>query len=511
MNTKLKTILSIVLSVLLLAALAIVMIAIAKLDMLPGAYLAVLVALFAFVWLAVTLLLVWPSKKVRKTRAIIACILTVVLIAGCAGLTNVIGKFYETMNSITNTTIISTEYSIYVMADTGVKDLNGLAGATFGISYVAGDTTLNKALAALEKELGSSVKTTAYATVPELVNALYFGEVNAIIMDSAYVSLLEEFEIYADFHNRTRDLYQITVEEEVVIPTTPPTQDPTEPPSGNGAEPKPDKNVVDPFVMYISGSDTRNPTLSRSRSDVNILVVVNPQTKQILLLNTPRDYFVPNPAGNGVLDKLTHCGIYGINCSIQALSDLYDVSIDSYAQLNFTGFKTLIDAIGGITVYSDLAFSSAGYNFHVGLNEMNGDAALAFARARYGLPGGDNARGKNQMKVISAVIDKMTSSGALISNYSEIMNSLQGMFQTNFQMEQIAQLVKMQLSDMSSWNVQSYAVTGSGSSKITYSMPGQYVYVMVPHEKTVAYGSQLIDRVLSGEQLTPEDMIVPAN
>ena len=506
MNAKLKTILSIVISLLLFAAEGILLFAISKLKMLPTEYFLILAALLLVIWVAITLLLVLPGKKSRKIRAIIACILSVVIIGGCAGLTNIVGQLYKTMNSITNTTITTTEYTVYVKAENSANTLNDTQNYTYGICYIAGDETLDKALASLNEEIGISVSIKTYASIPELVNALYFGEVEAIIMDSGYVSLLEDFELYADFHNRVKAVHTISVIEEVETPTEPSTQPPTE----DGSNKSEDEDVtIAPFVLYISGSDTRSAVLTRSRSDVNILAVINPQTRQILLVNTPRDYFVANPAGNGGLDKLTHCGIYGINCSVNALSDLYDTPIDSYAQINFTGFKTLIDAIGGITIYSDIAFTSQKYSYVVGLNEMDGEKALNFARTRYGLPGGDNTRGKNQMKVINAVIDKMTTTTALITNYSEIMASLQGMFQTNLKPELISDLVKMQLSDMSAWNVQSFAVTGKGSSKITYSMPGQYVYVMIPNEKSVEHASNLIDKVLAGEVLTPFDMNLP--
>ncbi len=503
MNSKLKTILSIFISFLLFAAEGVLLFAVSKLKMLPIEYFLILVALLFVVWTGITLLLVLPGKKSKKIRAIIACILAVLMIAGCAGLTNIVGQLYKTMNSITNTTITTTEYTVYVKAENSANTLSDTKNYTYGICYIAGDETLDKALASLNEEIGISVSYKTYASIPELVNALYFGEVDAIIMDSGYVSLLEDFELYADFHNRVKTVHTISVIEEVEKPTEPPTQPPTE----NGGEDE-DEEIA-PFVLYISGSDTRSAVLTRSRSDVNILAVVNPKNKQILLINTPRDYFVPNPAGKGGLDKLTHCGIYGINCSVNALSDLFDTPIDYYAQINFTGFRTLIDAIGGITIYSDIAFTSQQYSYVVGLNEMDGAKALNYARTRYGLPGGDNTRGKNQMKVINAVIDKMTSTTALITNYSEIMASLQGMFQTNLTPELISNLVKMQLSDMSAWNVQSFAVTGKGSSQITYSMPGQYVYVMIPNEATVAYASVLIDRVLAGEVLSASDMSMP--
>jgi anionic cell wall polymer biosynthesis LytR-Cps2A-Psr (LCP) family protein len=169
---------------------------------------------------------------------------------------------------------------------------------------------------------------------------------------------LEETEIYADFSTRTKSIHNISVEETVTIPTQPSTE-----PSTNTNDGSETAENIEPFILYISGLDTRKPTLSKSRSDVNILVAVNPQTKQILLINTPRGFYIPNPAGNGALDKLTHCGNFGINCSVQALSDFYNITIDHYAQINFTGFKTLVDAIGGITVYSDMEFSGDYFSF----------------------------------------------------------------------------------------------------------------------------------------------------
>lgn len=503
-KAHLRTILSVFLTVLLLVAETIAFLTIKKLNMLPDVYLVAAAVVLVLGWILCALLLIWPSKKKRYARRIIAIVLTVAIIAGCAVVTNVVGKLYNTMHSITKPNTDTVSISVYVMANDPAKTIQDAAGYSFGISYSAGDDSLNEALGSLQKELGT-VETVVYNSVPEMVNALYSGEVNAVLMDSAYVSLLEDIEVYADFDVKTKVLHEIMIEQLIVDPTVPETSNPDD---DTQKEP-----AMKPFVVYLSGSDTRNPTLKRSRSDVNIIIVVNPETKQILMVNTPRDYFVANPAGNGVLDKLTHCGIYGIDCSVTALSDLYDVDIDYYAQINFYGFQTLIDSIGGITVYNDVAFTSlsGAYYFPVGPIEMDGSQALTFARQRHGLPGGDNARGKNQMKVISAVIEKMTSGTTIISNYSEILSSLGGMFQTDFSMDQISQLVKMQLTDMASWNIQSFAVTGSGSSKITYSIPGQYVYVMIPHEKTVAHASNLIDRVIAGETLTSSDMTVPAN
>lgn len=490
-------------SLLVIAAIAIALFSIGKLDILPNKYFLILIIALLLIWSIPTLLLVLPGKKGHKVKAIIAFVLSFSMICGCACLTYASGQLFKTMQAITNTTIVTTEYGVYVRTDDAAQKLEDVKDYTIGICYISGDESLNKALASLEEELGYALNTVTYPNVPELVNALYLGKINAIILDSGYVSFFEDFEHYADFPNRTKCVHYLSVTEEIVTPTEPPT----EPPTNIGDDS--DKNDIEPFVLYISGSDTRKPTLSKSRSDVNILAVVNPQTKQILLVNTPRGFYIPNPAGNGALDKLTHCGNFGINCSIQALSDFYSISIDHYAQINFTGFKTLIDAIGGINVYSDMAFSGENFSYNIGLNEMDGEKALEFARTRKGIPGGDNTRGKNQMKVITAVVDKLSSTGTLIGNYSEILASLEGMFQTDMPMELISGLVKMQLSDMSAWDVQSYAVTGKSTSAITFSMPGQYLSVKIPDTETIEHATNLINRVLAGDVLTSADMTLP--
>lgn len=504
-NKKLKLILSIFLSFLLLVAESITFFAVYKLDMLPGAYLGIVGLLLLVLWAICTLMFLLPSKKQKNGRAVAATILVIIFIAGNAVVTNVVGTLYDTMHSITKPTITTVGMSVYVKADDPAQTLNDAADYPFAVSYVVGSDIANDAITDIQNKLGKNIHTIVYNTVPEMVNALFMGEVKAIIMDSAYVSLLEEFEMYADFHTKTRVIHEVVVEQ-VILP-------PDDPKPSDGPGTNDDDDGMKPFVIYLSGTDARSGSFKRSRSDVNILAVVNPETKQILLVNTPRDYYVPNPAGNGVQDKLTHCGVYGVDCSMKALSGLYDVPISYYAQINFYGFHTLIDVIDGITVYSDIGFNAAGgkYYFPAGQVELDGEKALAFARERHGVPGGDSTRGKNQMKVITAVVNKMTSGTTIISNYTGIMNSLQGMFQTNVAMDTISDLVKMQLEDMSSWNIKSYAVTGKGSSQITFSMPGKPLYVMIPNEASVNHGQNLIDRVMAGETLTGADLAVPAN
>ena len=265
------------------------------------------------------------------------------------------------------------------------------------------------------------------------------------------------------------------------------------------------KITKEPFVVYLSGVDNRGELTEKARSDVNILAVVNPTTKQAALINTPRDYYV-DLAGTDSKDKLTHAGLYGVETSMATLGNLYGVNVDHYIRINFAGFINIIDAIGGVDVYSDQAFTSVGSpgyydptTFAEGWNHLDGKSALAFARERHAFKTGDIQRGINQMKVIDAMAEKLKSP-ALLMSFSKLMDAMSDCFVTSLSQEQISALVRMQLGDLSSWDIQSYSVTGTGGkSSKCYSAKGQSLYVMKPDENSVNEAKALIAAVLGGE------------
>ena len=260
------------------------------------------------------------------------------------------------------------------------------------------------------------------------------------------------------------------------------------------------KNIPDSFVMYLSGIDTYGNVGKRSRSDVNILAVVNTETKKVLLLSTPRDAYVEYLATQGAKDKLTHAGIYGVEASMDALERLYDVGIDYYVKINFTGFIEVVDALGGIEVHSDYDFSVGTLkDYKKGYNKLNGIEALAFARERYSFPEGDYQRAKNQMEVIKAVVKKCASS-SMLANYGPVMDALAGSFETNMLNAQIAALVRMQLSDHAQWEIISYTTEGTNMQAQTYSMPGQELDVIQLSEESIAMAQQLIENVRKKEE-----------
>ena len=265
------------------------------------------------------------------------------------------------------------------------------------------------------------------------------------------------------------------------------------------------KITKEPFVIYLSGVDTRGELTENARSDVNILAVVNPVTKRVALINTPRDYYV-DLAGTDSKDKLTHAGLYGVETSMATLGNLYGINVDHYIRINFSGFINIVDALGGVDVYSDQAFTSVGSpgyydptTFVEGWNHLDGKAALAFARERHAFASGDIQRGINQMKVIDAMLNKIKSP-ALLMGFSKIMDAASDCFVTDFSQEQISALVRMQLSDFAEWDIQSYTVTGSGSTSTKcYSAKGQKLYVMTPDDASVSKAKEMIASVLGGE------------
>jgi len=250
--------------------------------------------------------------------------------------------------------------------------------------------------------------------------------------------------------------------------------------------------------MYISGIDCGGSITRRSRSDVNILACVNVRTGQILLISTPRDYYIPLSISKGIPDKLTHAGIYGIEVSRETVGMLYDVDIDYHFRVNFDGFKDIIDALGGIEVYSQQDFVSDGkYHYKKGMNTVNGEEALMFSRERYHLIEGDRQRGKNQMEVIKGVIKKAASS-ALLKNYTKVMEGIAGSFELNMPYDVFSGLVRNQIDDNPKWNVVSYAVNGTGASRRPYSLSTN-AYVMLPDYDTVAHAKELIKQIKEGE------------
>lgn len=476
-------------TILLTVALTLFMAILIKTKMLPSKLL-LLAGMLFLLFVVCVCLLTWDMRKTGRmvTGSVLTMALLFVLMIGTPYLT----KAVSTLNKLTGVNVEVADVGVYVKNESPIQDLSGLNGKTVGILGILDRDNTDKALQELRNQAGT-LDTTEYIGLSELADGLMEEEVDAILLNNAFLDLLTETEGYEDILDK---IYEIHTQqtETVIEKVEDETKDKWNILDLFGEEEEKEDRV---FTMYISGIDNRGGLIAKSRSDVNILATVNVDTRQVLLVSTPRDYYVPLPISNGQCDKLTHAGIYGVDVSIGTLEMLYGIDIDYYFRVNFSGFERIIDALGGVTVNSDYDFSAGGYYFQKGENHMNGSQALAFARERKSFKEGDRQRGRNQMAVIKAVINKAMSP-AILSGYADIMESVAGSFETSMPYDLIAELVRDMLEKGGSWNIVSYSVNGSGDSRRPYSMSTN-AYVMIPDQETVDTAIEKINQVMNGE------------
>lgn len=377
-----------------------------------------------------------------------------------------------------NSTSNYSEYSmsVVVLKDSEVHNVTQLDSVTGPTD--TDNENIQKLIADIKtsqsKELTVEQSTSYLAAYTSLVS----GEAKAIVLNSVFENIIESE--YPDYASKIRKIYTKNITKEV-------------------AAPKVSKNQS--FNVYVSGIDTYGPISSVSRSDVNILMTVNRDSKKILLTTTPRDSYVPiADGGNNQKDKLTHAGIYGVDSSIHTLENLYGVDINYYVRLNFTSFLKLIDLLGGVDVHNDQEFTSRHGKFHfpVGNVHLDSEQALGFVRERYSLADGDRDRGRNQQKVIVAIIQKLTSTEAL-KNYSDIIQGLQDSLQTNMPFETMMDLVNAQLESGGSYKVNSQDLKGTGQMGLSsYAMPDSNLYMMEIDDSSLAAAKSAIQDVMEG-------------
>lgn len=457
------------------------------------------------VFLLLVYLLVRKARK--KIRFIIGVVLSVLILAVLGTGSLYIYKTVSALDTITGVNKDVTKINVYVKEDDPAQKLADASGYTFGILSELDRDNTDQALQQMYYELGSDVQTNEYSGLSELADSLNNGTTGAIILNQAYLDVLDEMDNYSSFSSQLREIASLQVET-VVQRKTPQVTEAVGSTTETSDNSSADAAVTDEvYTIYVSGIDTRGEMTASSRSDVNIILTVNTRTKQILMISTPRDYFVPLSISNGVPDKLTHAGIYGVNVSMDTLNMLYDININYYFRLNFAGFEKIIDALGGITVNSDYEFDSQntkGYHFNKGENHLNGEQALVFTRERYAFKEGDRQRGRDQMAVIQGVVDKATQP-AFLKNYLSVMDSLDGCFETNVPYDIIASLVRKQLDEGGSWQVLSYSADGTGDTQKPYSM-SQKAYVMIPDQTTVDKAKTLMKKVREGFMLSEADV-----
>ena len=435
-------------------------------------FLNIIITIGLLVVLAISIFL-QKAKKSTLVTTIILVVFSLISLVGVFGFKQMI----DITNRMNQTAAFSeVEMSVVVPKDSDIKDVNQLT--TVQAPTKVDKNNVDTLMSALKKDKKVDVKVDDVASYQEAYDNLKSGKSKAMVLSGSYASLLESVD--SNYASNLKTIYTYKIKKK-----------------NNNSAKQVDSKV---FNIYISGIDTYGSISTVSRSDVNIIMTVNMNTHKILLTTTPRDAYVKIPGGGAdQYDKLTHAGIYGVETSEQTLENLYGIKIDYYARINFTSFLKLIDQLGGVTVHNDQAFTSlhGKFDFPVGDIQMNSEQALGFVRERYSLDGGDNDRGKNQEKVISAIVNKLASLKS-VSNFTSIVNNLQDSVQTNMSLDTINALANTQLDSGSKFTVTSQAVTGTGSTGqlTSYAMPNSSLYMMKLDDSSVESASQAIKNLM---------------
>ena len=405
------------------------------------------------VFIALVALFLISNRKAKKFTLIM---LLLSIVASSLALVGV-HQFVSLANHLNATSNYSSySISVAVLADSEIGNVSQLSSVTAPTKTDA--ENIKKLLDDIKTSQNKDLKVEDSSSYLAAYKSLLAGETKAIVLNSVFENLIEQE--YPDHAKKIKKIYTKELTKSVEAPKV----------SQNKA-----------FNIYISGIDTYGPISSVSRSDVNIIMTVNQETKKILLTTTPRDAYVPiADGGNNQNDKLTHAGIYGVDASIHTLENLYGIDLNYYARLNFTSFLKLIDLLGGVDVNNDQEFTSlhGNYHFPVGNVHLDSERALGFVRERYSLANGDGDRGRNQQKVISAIVQKLTSAEAL-KNFDDIMQSLQDSVQTNMPPETMVSLVNAQLASGGKYTVITRDLKGTGRMDLpSYAMPDSSLYML---------------------------------
>lgn len=474
-----------------------------KLDILPMKY---LIAVNAFL-----ILIFLYNFTSQFTKAHIIGKILSVMLSGIILFIYLVSAKLDSVLSKLNLPEINTDIvDICVLADDKASSLNDLSGYKFGYNSVSSNDNVTAAFNSVKSEINKDNLTmTEYKSWDELITAFYANaDVQALVMNDSMIKVVSTQ--YEDFENKIKIIKQYEYKKLVTVQ-------------------KSNVNVKkDPFIIYVSGissEDGADSALSNnSLSDVNILAVVNPETKQILLVTTPRDSYVKitGPNGKKGYDKLTHAGNYGVEASISTLQDLYGVNIDYYVKINFSGCVSVVDALGGITIDSEVEFtcgddaSPIPYHFVKGENECDGEMAVAFSRERHAFVNGDFQRGRNQTAAIKGILQKATSP-AILTKYSAVLDAVGDMFLTNIPTNTISDLVKLQLNDSTPWNIQTYSIDGTtqtptGQSAAYLEITGlRGASVVYPYADSINTAIQLMSMIQNDEIIDVDEYVDSLN
>lgn len=443
-----------------------------KLDILPTRYFIIALIAIIVINLLIGLLLYLKNIILRIVGIIFSILLITISIIGTSYI-NETNHFLDT--SFNNNIVETSSYNILVLKNSPYNNIEDLEEKTLG--YLKEE---KNPISKLEEAV--SIISMQHEDLYELYEKLLNGEIDSIMIDEAYLDILKED--YLDIDDKIKIIYSFNLETVIKKKTT-----------------NTEEELVKPINIFISGSDSRSDNITnKSRSDVNMLVTINPNTHKILLTSIPRDYYVQVHGQTGLKDKLTHAGIYGLDISTKTIEDLFDVEIDYSIKIGMNAVPAVVDLVGGIEIYSDITFNSfhmPGWVVQKGMNKMDGAKALAYARERYAYASGDRHRIQNQQQVLEAVLEKALSDKTILLKYDELLTTLGNLYRTDIPREVITAFVKDQLDTMPKWTFETQWVDGKGASMNTHTAPAYKRYVMIPYEEDVKQASAKIKEVLS--------------
>ena len=480
----------IVLSILLVVASFYLLYQLIKINVLPTKLLFLITIIFVLLDAIFALLLCYYTRAV--VSKIICVVLTLILMFGsCLG-GYYISKTGSLLTNITNVTKhAKNTVSVVVKQSSDIKNKSQLNGLSVGTLRTISTQGSSKAIKELSKD-GIVMNQSEYDSLSAMLEAFYNGEVDSIIINESSRSQILDMESYADFDNNTRVVYQTSYKVENTDKANAVTD-----------------ITSKPFNVLISGSDTRGGFDENGRSDVIMVATVNPKTSTVLLTSVPRDYYVSiacdaaDGCMQGALDKITHTGIHGTNTTKRTVEQLLGIEINYTFKVGFDAVTELVDAVGGVDVTVAPGYAvdhfACMYNLsvHEGVNHLNGEQALAFARERYAYTEGDRQRTKNQQLVLMGIVDKITSP-AIVQNYSSIMDAMSNTFSTTMSSSEISDLIKYQINNNPKWKMEQYMVDGTGDTLMCAEL-GDAASVMVPDQSTVKMAKDKINAVLAGK------------
>ena len=344
-----------------------------------------------------------------------------------------------------------------------------------------------KAVSKVRDEYGVDIETSDRSSYVEALEALYRGEGDVMIMSASFESMIADNEEYENFRNDVKIIYSAEKEVKNTIPAS-------------SAE-----LTKKPFIVFFGGNDEEGELYLEGKTDVDMLVTVNPNSHQIAIVSFPRDSYVMNPYFR-YEDKLTHLGMQGIQNTLTGLGNYIHQNINNYVVINFTTFRNIINALNGVDIYNEYEFTALdGQYFPEGRIHLEGDAALMFVRERYSLPDGDFGRNYHQQQVMHAIIDKVTSPEVIV-HVDALLDALEGTFLTNLTSESIYALCRKQLEENIDWNIVSYHVVGLTDFAECASAPGMELSVVFPYPNQVEFVSEVMSDIINGETVVQEEL-----